>query len=252
MAQSPPNDPTRQILLARLADMEEKHREHWLGVLRETDQIHAAISQVPVPDNLADRLLIIPDKATARPRFLRPAFIGTLAAACLLAVIGSYFLSIVTAPKPPRPLPPMQEAMAMRIATTAVAQYSSEAEVQVSSTDTGKLQSELAAHSMPFPVLVLHPRMAMDLAGGGVCDFQGSAAVYTRWKADGLTYTVYEIDQKSLGTPARFKTTTETSPLLWRGDHHYRVVIWPGSANCTWAMVMDGEKASDAFSSMPY
>jgi hypothetical protein len=118
----------------------------------------------------------------------------------------------------------------------------------VVSGDASAVKAKLETMGLDVPVVMLAPTAGVTLEGGGACDFGPARAVYTRWKGDGYTCTLYEFNGTRVGAPPLFPTTGESPPELWQGDAHYRVIIFPGSGGiCCWALVMDTDKAVNHF-----
>jgi hypothetical protein len=253
LANRAPDDPLRQAFESQLHLSSSIEREHWQALLKETDQFHSELSRVPIPAGLEQKLLGVPDEKAARRPWWDIQLDWRAAAAILLitVMIGGYLLL----PSHPRPklTPVLAESVAVRITDEAVQYHQSQMPLEVASNDAKEVETALGSHNLGFPVMVLQPRADLDLRGGGVCDFGGTPAAFTRWQGNGLTYTVYQFDGKKLGAPPKFLTKLESPKELWVGDNHYRVVIWPGSGGaCTWALVMENEKAIDAFSQAVY
>ena len=144
---------------------------------------------------------------------------------------------------------PLSASLANEIARRAVEIHESPGTPQLASSDVAHLEKTLADYKLPFQVVFFNPEQKMTLRGGGVCDFEGAPAVYTRWQADGVNYTVYQFEGTKLGIPDLFPPTTAVPRDLWHGSHHYRVVIWRGpDEQSNWAVVMESDAAHDVFS----
>jgi hypothetical protein len=256
LATLPRSAPQRQALEIRLRLADVVEREYWLSFLTQTDQLYSALSNAAIPAGLEARLLGIADTpasiSSRHSVVYRVAANWKWIAAVLL--LGLALRNYLTwEPRLPREIP-LKDAIAATISRDAIQVGQSGQSLEVSDNDPAKVQAALDAHHFAFPVMVLHPQGTASLLGGGTCDIQGTPAAYTRWRDnDGSMYTVFQFDGSHLGAPDDFKTTTQTPTNLWHGDSHYRVVIWSGKVGkCTWALVMDNDRATDMFSSSVY
>jgi hypothetical protein len=211
-----------------------------------------------MPAGLEGRLLgiagAIPAHGRARPVVYRIAANWKWIAACLLLALAlRNYMTWEVSSRLPRDIP-LTSNIAATISRQTVQFDQSGAPLAITAGDPAKVQAALAAHGFAFPVMVLHPQGSATLVGGGACDLHGTPAAFTRWQdTSGLTYTVFQFDGTTLGVPAEFKTTTDSPTNLWHGDAHYRVVIWSGKVGkCTWALVMDSDRATDMFSNSYY
>jgi hypothetical protein len=255
LATLPRTAPARQALESRLRLADFVEREYWLTFLDQTDWLYAKLAAVEMPAALEGRLLRIaasPPVAARKHKTLhRFAANWKWIAACLL--IGLALRNYLNwEPRLPREIP-LKDAIAQSISRQAVQFDQGPLPLAVLGNDPARVQAALEAHGFPFPVMVLHPPQA-SLLGGGACTLQGTPAAFTRWQdGAGQTYTVFQFDGTSMGVPGDFKTTTEQPRDLWHGDAHYRVVIWSGKVGkCTWALVMDSDRATDIFSNCVY
>jgi hypothetical protein len=246
----------RRSMESRLQAVEAVERQYWVEYLSLTDRLYAELAKVAVPAGLEQQLLRICE-SEASP-VLQQATKKTdwrwIAALVVIGMAVAARVYVLLAPPPPRPvqLPPpaLDPQVAELISNEAVEAQPS---FEVSISDSDKLKAALAARGLPFDVMVLHPSGPAQLESGGVCDFHGTPAVFTRWQGKGANYTVYQFDGTPLGVPTRFQTTTQTPTALWHGDAHYHVVIWPSHVGkCTWASVVDKDGAEDWFSGVYY
>ncbi|HUB26440.1 MAG TPA: hypothetical protein VL992_13520 [Tepidisphaeraceae bacterium] len=253
LAALPPSDPRRREFEASLAMASPSEKLYWTGLLRETDRLYAELSRVPTPPGLEDRLLAIArtDRRPLRDRLVNLAFdwrylVGGLVTAAIVAGACFWFAE----PSGPVPLP---DSFAEQIADQAVHEHEQPPPLQVAGSDLQTVQAALNRGQVPFPVVVLQPAGKLALQGGGACDLDGTPAAYTRWTGNGQTYTLYQFDGRKIGIPARFYRRLEVPRSLWHDTHHYSVVIWPGDGGqCTWALVLESERAKDMFSRAVY
>ena len=255
LAQLPASDPRRKGFEESLGKLTPAERDHWLAVLRETDQLYADVADVSVPRDLQSRLMRIADEPRTVSRWRQllqmrltgpSAAFAAMAAVVVVAVAGYLFYQ----PVPPLPpiSHPLDDAMAMNIATRAITADAA-ATLAISSDDPAKVQSALNSGSYTFPVMMLKPRANLALQGGGMADLGGSPAVFTRWKGDGVNYTLFEFDGKTAGMPAAFQKTTEAPKESAQDKAQHRVVLWAGPQGaCAWALVMDSDTGADVFS----
>ncbi|MDP9175673.1 MAG: hypothetical protein M3O30_17660 [Planctomycetota bacterium] len=262
LAVLPPGDPARQQLEVEIEAMEPADRDYWFNVLRGNDLLRNRLLQVTVPPGLEEMLLRVPRehqadlspdalrlhsrKASIWKKVTRPLGWGRIAA---LLLIGTSVITYALWPAPARPkLEALSDSIAERITQQAVLFHRISTVPEVDSEDPKIVEAALSAQNLPFPVMVLNPTAKLNLRGGGVCYFEGSAAAYTQWQGDGAKYTVFQFDGKKLGAPNHFLPAVEMRKELWRDDLHYRVVIWPDvKAQCTWAVVMESEAVPDVF-----
>jgi hypothetical protein len=271
LANLPRGAAARQEMEARLAAIEPVEREYWLGYLHLTDRLYADLARVEIPAGFEERLLRVADEAPAATRWPAAQRRETMrsrppagrwlnwrwaAAFVLIALAGRnvwvWYSSLPAEPKP------LAAEVAAVITDQAVDSLESHRELDVSGGDAGAVRDALAARGLPFAPMILHPRQHADLLGGGVVDFHGTPAAYTRWQADGMTYTVYQFDGTKLGVPAVFAVADRTPKEKWHDAEHYRVVIWPGkeipgkAGSCTWAEVSESDGAQDLFGGLTY
>jgi hypothetical protein len=265
LANLPAGDPARRKFEAEIVSMPSEQRALWLGVLRETDELRDQLNQVKLPIAFEQRLLHIPRdleleyqprkslpsrwsvwNANWMPLFLRQPANWLHVAAGILFLIGFSAYQLWPADWKSHPL---NDRLAHQIARSAVQIHKAQPKLEVVSSDVVRLQSVLASHKLPFEVVVFQPLPKLDLRGGGVCDFDGAPAVYSRWQGAGVTYTVYQFAGPKLGVPDLFFPTTSKPRETWDSTHHYRVVIWRGDENkSTWAVVMENDEVPDVFS----
>jgi hypothetical protein len=257
-----PGDPDRLRFESEIQTMNLVERIHWMRELGETDRLRGELDRVQIPSQLVQNLLRIARETSTvdlSPAALKPVVptwraalnrpMGRLiAAAVALIGIGLLAYNLWPASEPAgRAL--LNDKLAGGIAKQAVQLQEAAAPMEFALTDPRKLSDALSSHQFSFPIMMLNPTAKVDFRGGGVCDFEGTPAVYTRWQGKGVNYTVYQFDGKKLGIPASFLTTDQIPRELWHGNSHYRVVIWPGPAGqCTWAVAMDSDTADDVFS----
>jgi hypothetical protein len=243
----PPQDPRRAAVLAEIEAMDREERDYWLNMLRESDEFHLQIRAVQMPAGLEARLLNLPDAPIPLrlpPRtLLKNVWFQRLAAAAAILIILAVYLYW---PASTRPAQLLDDQIAVLIARQAA---ENNPPLNITSNNADQVKTALSAQRLPFPVMILQPKTPLDLRGGGVCDFHGTPAVFTRWQGDGRTYTLYQFNGKPLGVPGSFLKTTEIPKEFWHDDYHPRVVIFAGSGGlCTWALVMDSDTAKDVFS----
>jgi len=248
--------PERQALVLRLASAAEAERDYWTDFLRLTDRLYAASARVEPPAGLEERLLLIADEQPmAAPRWkqvLRNSLNWKSVAACLLIVLAARNLAVWWSSLPPEK-PLLASNVAAVISKDAVKFTDSNRALDVTGGDAGQVQTALASRGLPFPVMVLHPKVKLDLFGGGTCDLDGTPAAYTRWQSNGQNYTVFQFDGSKMGVPSDFRATSQTPSALWHDSRHYHVVIWPGKVGgCTWVVVMESDGAQDVFSGLLY
>ena len=232
--------------------MEPQQQQFWRELLRENDLIFAQIAETPMPPDLQERLLRIPDLPISPEPWWRNAMsvqLGwrSIAAACAvvaLAIVGIFYYWFA----PPAPPQPLADALAMDITRDAIAYHQTAAAPEIPGPDKAQIIAALKAKNLTFPIMMLEPQDHLVLQGGGLCTIDGVPAAYTRWLFGNIHYTLYQFDGAKIGIPASFVDTTESPTNLWRGDFHPRVTIWPGPAGrCTWAIATDTDSATNEF-----
>jgi hypothetical protein len=254
LANLPRDAAARKAMEARLGAVEPVEREYWIGYLRLTDRLNAELSRVETPAGLEERLLRVaeqPPPAMSWGRVIRKSLNWKSIAACVLLLLASknlwdWYSSLPAGAKP------LENNLAVTISREAVRELEAHPAMDVIGGDAGAVRDAIASRGAPF-AMVLHPRGKADLLGGGVVDFHGTPAAYTRWQAGGAHYTVYQFDGTKLGVPGNFAVARQTPTELWHGNERFKVVIWPGKlGSCTWAAVMDSDGAEDLFSGVSY
>jgi hypothetical protein len=252
LANLPSGHPGRTELEAQINLMDAPKRENWRNILRETDALYLDLAQVQVPAELEDRLLLIPSQRAAKrgrlERFLaEPMGWKHLAAACALIAIG--ILAYTYWPQStPTALDPLDPMTADKIATLAIQRCEAQAALDISTDDAGKVQAALASHNLPISVEVTAPQANLVLRGGGACNFGLTYAVYTRWQASNLTYTLFQFNGIDLRVPPSFRVTVASPTALSHGALRYHVVIWPGPGQQgDWALVLENDQALAGF-----
>lgn len=250
----PPDSPARKSFEAQLQGADPQQRQFWRDMMNETDRLRGQIADVQMPASLAAKLRQIPESSppSAWWELIAARQFGwktMITAAAITVAVASYFFWPV---EPSRPTV-LNDDLALAISKDAVDNHEAQLPLAVSSADAAVVQAQLQSRAGAFPVAVLQPRAKLNLEGGGICDFHGTPAVFTRWQGDGVEYTVYQFDGKKLGVPSQFVRTLEVNKSLWHDAHHDSVVLWPGSeGKCTWALVLETESAKDDFSSGYY
>ncbi|HEY4329602.1 MAG TPA: hypothetical protein VGN88_07690 [Phycisphaerae bacterium] len=246
LASLPADDPARQALEAKLqsGQVEGASKGVWESELALTDRLREALEDVAVPENLQRRLLAVPEAKLRAP--VRSRRWLSYAAAILLIVGGLVAIYLERTPAAPMPL---SAEIASAISVQAVKH--SDAPLEIASANPDTVAAALAPRKLDFPVLMLKPMAGATLVGGGTCDFGSAKAAYTKWQNNGLNYTLFEFNGKNFSAPASFNATIQTPAELWRGDKHYQVVMFAGSAQnggkCCWALVMEKENAPNIF-----
>ena len=252
LANLPREAAARRAMEARLGAVEPVEREYWAGYLRLTDRLYAELACVEMPAGFEERLLRVADQdrpAANWGRVIRKSLLGI--AACVLLLLASKNLWDWYSAQPARPKA-LESGLATTISREAVRELEAHPTLDVTSGDAGAVRDAMTSRGADF-AMVLHMGNKAQLLGGGVVDFHGTPAAYTRWKTDNASYTVYQFDGKKLGVPADFAVAQQTPTELWHDKEHYRVVIWPGMAGrCTWAAVSDSDGAQDLFSGVTY
>ncbi len=201
-----------------------------------------------VPDHLQQRLLSIPNlhvRPTWRSHLNQPVGWKHVAAVAVIAVaaVASYLLW----PNSVRPLKLLNPAVAGRIASLAVANHKSPT-LLITSGDRQTVAHTLQSSRLPFTVTIPNPNGNATLLGGGLTNFDSAPAVFTRWQASGLTYTLYQFDGSPLQMPTSF-LPTNTAPAPPSGTSpHYHALIWPGAeGQGDWALVLETDSAPNIF-----
>jgi hypothetical protein len=254
LAHLPPGDPRRRVLDQEIASMDAQSQQFWRGLLVENDRIFAQIGEVPIPVDLEERLLRLPDSPLPADPWWRQATalqLGwiSIAVACALVAlaVGGVVMYVFAPPPAPRPL---ADALAMAITRDAISYHQTSAVPEILGPNAAQVYTALKAKDLSFPIMVLEPQDPLVLQGAGICTIDGLPAAYTRWQAGDLHYTLYQFDGARIGAPASFADTTESEANLWHDNFHPRVVIWPGPAGrCTWALAMDSDSAKNEFRS---
>jgi hypothetical protein len=251
LVNSPPGDPARKELEELLSKMDPAEQEIWLGMVKESDRLHAELISVDVPAGLDGRLLRIADAPAKKARWWRPGVLGPIGwkqAAALLMVIGvlTYLWWPSGEPVNVRPKP-LDSELALKISNWAL-QNQMQASLDVRSADPETVKAALKAKNLPFPVSMLEPVGKLELTGGGVCRFGTAPAAYTQWKSGDEVYTLYQFDGSELGVPDDFQETEQSPDQNPQANANVRVKIWPGGGGlCTWALVTDTDSASNLF-----
>ncbi|MGA2233507.1 MAG: hypothetical protein ABSH22_21590 [Tepidisphaeraceae bacterium] len=256
LAHLPPADSRRKALEREIELMDSQGQQFWRELLGENDRIFTQMGDIPMPPDLEERLLRLPDsplaidpwwkQALARPVIWKAAAACAILAAGVVAAIYLYNWGTSAGTLGgPQALP---DSLAMTISQEAIAYHESSSAPEVAGPDAARIEAALKGHDLTFPVMMLEPRDPLVLQGGGVCTIDGIPAAYTRWQASDLHYTLYQFDGARIGVPASFHDTTESPLALWHDNFHPRVVIWPGpEGKCTWALVMDSDSARNEF-----
>jgi hypothetical protein len=254
LANLPRDAAARQAMEERLASVEPVEREYWIGYLRLTDRLHAELEGIKAPPAFEDTLLSIADQERPASKWriaVRKTMNWRSIAAVLLLAIASRNLWTWYSTLPARPQP-LENSLAMTLSHEAIVELESHPTLDVTSNDAGAVREAIASRGAPF-ALVLHPRGKADLLGGGVVDFRGTPAAYTRWKSGDANYTVYQFDGSKMGVPASFASTEQKPTELWHDKERYSVVIWPGKlGGCTWVSVCENDEAQDLFGGVSY
>ena len=246
LALLPAGDPLREGMERRLASAAVEERALVGQIIEETDRLQGLLLSVSIPADLEQKLL--PIAQIPRPSGIRRIIQAPLGwkhlAACLVVALG--VLAFFYWPRDPRPM--LEAGLRRTMVEYAVKNHIESPKLAYVNSDIKGVEGMLAASGLGFPVMVPFPLGKVDLEGGGICLFGTTTAAYTRWKQDGQTVSLYQFDGKELGVPAIFRKTVDEPKDLWQGEKHYQVVIWPGSeGKCTWALVMEKDKAVDPF-----
>lgn len=239
-----PSDPRRRAFEDQLECYPADERAHWIEVLANSDRLYTQMMTPQMDKDLEEKLLAIPDApmsiskgesaARKQPIWVRYAAVFLL--------IGSIVYGFYAYNQYENSLPAvaLNQQLADTIAQMAVSNQA--APVTIDSSDPNVVQKEFGKADLPFTPAVLHPSAPLALQGGGVVYYQSHPIAFTRWNGSGVTYTLYQFAPKALDVPRKFMRMTDSVSSN-------RVVLWPGANGaCTWALVLNTNKARDYFS----
>lgn len=240
-ANLPASDPSRDELIRRIAELPEAERDQWAAFLAETDRLYARMAEVAVPPELVGNLLNIPSAISppsSRSRMQRPLGWKTLGVILLSLATAAIAIFVATRPVHRSPL---DARLSERIGEMAVKNADNRPEV--TSGDARQVREVLENLHSAVSVSIPNPPPGMQLLGGGVADFNGEKAVFTRWRGKDGLYTLYQFDGTRMGVPPQFKGNS----LYPTGDKaHRRVDIWLGAGGQDdWALVLEGTARND-------
>ncbi|MBI3927523.1 MAG: hypothetical protein HY319_18435 [Armatimonadetes bacterium] len=181
----PPNDPFRQKIERRCAQLGGEVAQQWLGLLSENDQLRLRLHHGESPPDLERRLLSLPRRGLARPgRWL-------VAAGVLLSLLlGAYLLSAYSI-----------YSRLQTLGLLAVDSHLNDRRVELHENDPEKLARGLDAQPVAmFAARPRPPRPRARLVGGRHCCLGLKPVIYTLWEGP-EPISVFQFRRQDFGLP---------------------------------------------------
>jgi len=217
----PEDHPTRKQVMRRVQQAGDWAEEHWVELVTMNERMRLELPQVTPPAGLTERLLTI--TTTTQPRrhssAKRRAFAAAFAAMLVMGLLVWQWPTGSGA----------GVAAAQSVAQLAAADHLREPAMTVRSSNSDEVVTTLDAATA---LAVRMPHLGEDyrLEGGRICKFDQRPVVYTCWRRDGQTLSLYQFEPEAFGLTrgfSRMRTTIQPSP----DSPAQRVEIWSEGAN---------------------
>ncbi len=238
----PPEDPHRRELSRLVAAAPEDVREYYFAALAEQEKLRLALAAAqPEPsDDLAERLLKIPDDKSGNVQFMiRRLVPWAVAAALLLAALAGVRFWIHV----------QRRNLLKSLAWQSLGLYLNKPMLAPGQVTTASFQKALPA--MPFPV-ELYNYGGFKLTGFAAVTVAGQPAALTRWQRGPVTCLMLQFSPRLI--PGGTSPSGTAIHLLARlpGNSNttvpYTVTVWPDqSGRCGWAVVLSGKQRYHPF-----
>ena len=240
----------RAELLREIAVLNPEKRAAWAALLADVEALRRDVADVPVPADLAARLMAVPGPAAPVQRGFswRKAswvHVAVAVAAILLIAIYLEWPQREAARRAPIPLAALDTNVVGHVASLALQHYTASLPPTTgpASLEADQALAKLQAASLPFKPIVLMPHEAMSLQDAGVTMLGETPAAFVRWQSGKAIYTIYQFDRQAFGLPKAFTPTAAA-----QHPPGVQVEIWPGTdGRCGWVMVAEGSTRSNPF-----
>ena len=231
----PPDDSQRQDFERRLANESESAQQHWQDLLLENESFRDNLAKIPVPDDLQQRLLSIPEPVSEIPkRVFKPIHYGwaLAAAAAMLMMLTAGLTRHYTS-----------NSRMRTVALLAINNHLNHLQdhgVDAQSIDKAELEQSLTKQ-VGFQVTVPDLENGLHLEGGRKCQLGTHPVAFTLWKEGQSEYSLFQFETDRFGLAASIKPTlvrntqpagTEhtTGAWIWtRGKYGYVLTGDPGN-----------------------
>ena len=228
----PEDHPTRKQVMRRVQQAGDWAEEHWVELVAINERMRLELPQVTPPAGLTERLLTITTTTQTRRHSSakRRAFAGAFAS---MLVIG---LLVWQWPAGSGD----GVAAAQTVAQLAAADHLRKPVMTVRSSNPDEVATVLDA-TTALAVRMPDLGEAYRLEGGRICKFDQRQVVYTCWRRDGQTHSLYQFEPEAFGLTRGFsRMQTMIRPSL--DSPAQRVEIWSEGPN-GYALVCDEHDA---------
>lgn len=233
VAALPPEHPDRQAVVREISAIDGQLEREWLELLRHDEQMRLELGRLDPPPGFEERLLKIPAQHAQRRSWfsLSRRSLAALAAMVVIGALGA--LAFFASSRAGR------AEVVSEFASLAMASHESRPELSVVSSDWQVLEAKLQ-DGLPYDIQRPQLDGGMELVGGKVTTLAGKPVVYTRWKAGGKTYSLYQFCAKDFGIRGALERQTVTPKV--GGGGHCEVIVWT-EAHCDYALVVEGDQS---------
>jgi len=212
-----PEDDPRRIAVASDAQRTDTLASLWGTVLSEHRDLGRRLRDVPVSEDLAERLRLIPRDAPRPARRYRHTRIASLVAVLTVALSAGWYMVAQSAGRRDEPV----HALAM----LAALDHSSDPALTVQTSDPSALASALAENA-PFEIALRPPAAGAVLDGGRLCSFGTRPIVYTRWRTTDGDLALYQMEHRAFGIPPGLSPADIDTPRDGSPDSRCMVRVW--------------------------